>query len=442
MIRQFRRFIAENCLFDNDSRLLATISGGADSTVMLYLLVKCGFKVWVAHCNFQLRGADSDADEEFVRQLAAHYGMPFFSVRVNTTAYAQTNNISIEMAARKLRYNWFSDLAMEHNLDRILTAHHLNDSIETVMLNMSRGTGINGLTGIAARNGNIVRPMLFATRNQIEQFAAQNNISFRTDYTNLTDDYQRNFVRHNIVPLFKQINPAFEDRMFKNLKHISQAAHIYGWYVENARQRLVKNIDGQSVIPICELLAEPFAEPVLYEFVSSFGFNSSQVEQIMRRIGQKSGCMFESATHSLLVDRSSLIISTKHPDDFVDIIINKPIDIPSAGINMRIVPIGDFVLNKSRDVACIDIDKLQFPLTLRRWQHGDYFYPIGMTNAKKLSDFFIDNKIDRLSKKATMVIESAGRIVWVVGYRLDNRFKIDDTTNNVLIIKHKHPIKR
>lgn len=434
MLRQFKQFVNSNRLFDHSHSLLAAVSGGADSVVMLHLLAQCRLKVAVAHCNFQLRGADADGDEEFVRLLAKNYDMPFFSIRFDTLAYAEQHHLSVEMAARELRYNWFAQLAAEHHFDRILTAHHLNDNIETLLLNLTRGTGINGLTGIAAINGNIARPLLFATRSQIEEYARLNNLTFRTDCTNLTDDYQRNIVRHRIVPVLKEINPSFEERMLKNFKHIRQAADIYNWYIDKAKAEVLKTDGNGCTIDAEKLMQQPFAEPVLYECLKPFGFNGAQVEDVMKNIGRKSGCTFSSGSHKLLVDRSHIIIEPAEQTEFEPIVIDSPQDIDSLGIKMKVVSADDFVLDKRHSVACLDFDKLQFPLTIRRWQHGDFFYPLGMAKAQKLSDFFVNNKVNVFEKERAMVLTSGEHIAWVVGFRPDNRFKISDKTQHILIV--------
>lgn len=435
MLRQFRQFVNQNRLFNHSHSLLAAVSGGADSVVMLHLLAQCRLRVAVAHCNFQLRGADADGDEEFVRQLAAKYQMPFFSIRFNTLAYADEHRLSVEMAARELRYNWFAQLAAEHHFDRILTAHHLNDNIETLLLNLARGTGINGLVGISAVNGNIARPLLFATRNQIEEYARLNNLAFRTDCTNLTDDYQRNIVRHRVVPVLKELNPSFEERMLKNFKHIRQAADIYNWYIDKAKAEVLKTDGNGCTIDAEKLMQQPFAEPVLYECLKPFGFNGAQVEDVMKNIGQKSGCTFSSGSHKLLVDRSQIIVESAEQTEFEPIVIDSPQNIDCLGIKMKVVSAGDFVLDKRRCVACLDFDKLQFPLTIRRWQHGDFFYPIGMVKAQKLSDFFVNNKVNVFEKERAMVLTSGEQIAWIIGFRPDNRFKISDKTQRVLVVE-------
>ena len=434
MLKQFLQFVNDNRLFDRSHNLLAAVSGGADSSVMLHLLAQGRFKVSVAHCNFKLRGSDADADEQFVRQLAEKYGMPFFSVSFDTTAYAAEHKISIEMAARELRYNWFAQLATEHGFDRILTAHHLDDNVETMLLNICRGTGINGLAGISLINGSIVRPLLFASRQQIEDYAAANGLAFRTDATNLTDDYQRNIVRHRIVPVMRQINSAFDERMLKNFSNIKQAAQIYNWYIDKAKSEVLQTDSNRIIINIGMLKRQPFAEPVLYECVSEFGFNSSQAEQMMKIIGQKSGFTFSSATHKLLIDRNQIIIEPLENNDFQSLSINQPQDVPSLVITMQLVPAVGFQIDRRPFVACLDFDKLQFPLILRRWQNGDNFYPLGMNRTKKLSDFFIDNKLDLFEKEKTLVLVSAGKIAWIVGMRPDNRFKVDEKTKQVLVI--------
>lgn len=437
MLRQFKQFVETNKLFDQSHSLLAAVSGGADSVVMLHLLAQSRLKVSVAHCNFQLRGADADGDEDFVRQLAEKYQMPFFSIRFDTLTYAKQNRLSVEMAARKLRYDWFAQLAAEHHFDRILTAHHLNDDIETVLLNLTRGTGINGLTGISAINGNIARPLLFASRSQIEEYARLNNLDFRTDSTNLSDDYQRNIIRHRIIPVLKEINPSFEERMSKNFKHIRQATDIYNWFIMRAIGDILSNNGQKVVIDAEKIMNQPFAEPILYECLKLYGFNSTHTEAVLKIIGQKSGCTFQSATHRLLVDRTQIIIEPAEQAEFEPIVIDSPQDVESVGLKMKVVPIADFVLDKRPSTACLDLGKLSFPLTIRRWQHGDFFYPIGMSKAQKLSDFFVNNKVNVFEKERAMVLTSDEKIAWIIGYRPDNRFKIDDKTHQVLVIQYE-----
>lgn len=434
MIRRFKQFVTDNCLFNKNHSLLATVSGGVDSCVMLHLLALCHFKVTIAHCNFKLRGADSDGDEQFVRHLAAKYNMPFYSISFDTHNYATEHKLSIEMAARELRYNWFNQLVGELKIDFILTAHHLNDNIETMLLNLCRGTGINGITGIATINGNIVRPLLFATRAEIEEYAMLNKLEFRTDITNLSDEYQRNIIRHQIVPVLKQINPSFEERMGKNLKQINQAANIYNWYVTNAKTAITKQCGEQFIIDSKALLKQPFSTTILFECINNFGFNTTQAEAIMPIIGQKSGNVFFSATHKLLIDRNQIIIKPNNPKACVNMVCNNLSSLSQLGFSVQIVPIANFKLNKNKNVACFDFDKLTLPITIRNWQHGDYFFPLGMNRAKKLSDFFIDNKINLFDKEETLVLVSENKIAWVVGFRPDNRFKVDSTTKQVIII--------
>ncbi|MCQ2375710.1 MAG: tRNA lysidine(34) synthetase TilS [Salinivirgaceae bacterium] len=432
----FEKFIKQNRLFSQNDKILATVSGGADSVVLLHLLVKCGYNTQIAHCNFNLRNEESDGDEDFVRQLAKQYNVKLFCKSFNTKEYAAEHKLSIEMAARELRYNWFEQLSAENNFTRIATGHHLSDNIETLMLNLNRGTGINGITGIKPLVGNIARPLLFATRTEIEEFAKHNKLAFRTDSSNLSDDYQRNYIRHHIVPAFKQINKQFEQRMAQNLNNLSQAANIYNFYVEQAKLRMVKNINGKTIIDKQTLINEQFAETVLFEILSDYGFNNEQTKRILSLINGESGKLFFSNSHKLLIDRQYIIIEpTTNKTTNVQVEQIGTTKANGSTFEMQVVDIENFELIKLSNVACLDFEKIELPITIRSWQNGDTFYPLGMNKQQKLSNFFINNKINRLDKESALVLTSNNQIIWVAGYRPDNRFKITDTTKQVLVIK-------
>lgn len=432
----FEKFVKQNRLFSQNDKILATVSGGADSVVLLHLLVKGGYHTSIAHCNFKLRDEESDGDEQFVKQLAKQYNIQLFCKSFNTKEYATERKLSIEMAARELRYNWFKQLSTEHGFTRIATGHHLSDNIETLMLNLNRGTGINGITGIKPLAENIARPLLFATRTEIEEFAKQNNLTFRTDRTNLSDDYQRNYIRHHIVPAFKQINPHFEQRMAQNLDNLTQAANIYNYYIEQAKLKIVKAIGDKIAIDKQSIINERFAETVLFEIVSNYGFNSEQAKRILSVINGESGKLFISNSHKLLIDRTQIIIepiSNKTTNVTVDKL--GTIKANNSTFEMQVIDVANFNLIKQPNVACIDLEKIQLPITIRTWQDGDTFYPLGMNKQQKLSNFLINNKINRLDKENVLVLTCNNQIVWVAGHRIDNRFKITETTKQVLVIK-------
>ncbi len=433
MVSLFKKFISLHKLCTKTDKILVTVSGGADSVVLLHLFNLSGYNAALAHCNFNLRGKESDGDELFVKGLCNKYNIESHFISFDTREYASVNKLSIEMAARDLRYNWFAELCKKHNYTKIATGHHLNDSIETIFINMSRGTGINGITGIAPKNKDIIRPLLFATRRQIEDYATAEGLLYRTDSSNLSPKHMRNIVRNEIIPAFKKINPSFESTMEKNMGYFSEAASIFNNQVQKTNSEITSKIGNQIKLSIKKLLDYAHPQTLLFEIISPMGFSFDSVSKIIIAAKGNSGRTFHSETHKLLVDRDFIIIEEEiskaesyiinHIDDFK----NLPIGMLAAKTD-----IDDFVLTKDNAVACLDADKIGFPLTLRRWKSGDSFYPFGMQNRKKLSNFFIDQKVDRFAKEKTWLLEYNGKIVWVVGLRIDNRFKISENTKVVL----------
>lgn len=433
MIKKFESYIKQNNLCSKKKKILIAVSGGADSVVLLHLLYLTGYKIALAHCNFNLREEESDEDEEFVRELCKEYKLENHFISFDTKEYATKNKISIEMAARDLRYNWFNDLCKQHNYSKISTGHHLNDSIETVFINLARGTGINGITGIASKNGNIIRPLLPFSRQQIEEFANFHKLTYRNDSSNDSLVYMRNIVRHEIIPAFKKINPSFEASMLQNLENISGAASIFNTQIQLSQNKLI-DTEGDSIkIPIKKLLELSQINTYLFEFISPYGFNSNTVENILSATNNNSGKIFYSNTHQILVDRDYILIEKKQIDNLSITInnINELKDLPIKIIALQ-KDINNFTLTKENSVACLDADRIHYPLTLRKWQTGDFFYPLGMNNKKKLSDFFIDQKVDRFKKDKTWILECCGDIVWIVGIRIDNRFKVTESTKKIL----------
>ncbi len=433
MITLFNKYIYKNQLCTKKDSILITVSGGADSVVLLHLFNLAGYNTILAHCNFNLRGKESDEDEEFVKDLCCKYKIESHFISFNTTEYATKNKLSIEMAARELRYNWFSELCLQHSYTKIATGHHLNDSIETLFINLSRGVGINGITGISPKNGNVIRPLLSFTRQQIEDYTDSENLQYRNDSSNESLKHMRNIVRHEIMPAFKKINPSFEATMQQNMGHFSQAAAIFNTQMQKSVKEITSITGNQIKLSISKLLKHKQPQTLLFEIISAMGFSADSINKILIAAKGDSGRTFYSETHQLLVDRSFIIIeenSSKassyiitHIDDFK----NLPINILAIELNIE-----NFSLIKDNNVACIDSDKIQFPLTLRLWKQADSFYPLGMKNKKKLSNFFIDQKIDRFAKEKTWLLECNGKIIWVVGLRIDDRFKVAESTKTVL----------
>ncbi|MCD6347329.1 MAG: tRNA lysidine(34) synthetase TilS [Bacteroidales bacterium] len=415
------------------------VSGGVDSMVMADLLIRSGYNCGIAHCNFSLRGRESDEDEILVKKFAADNNIPFFSIRFQTTDYADKRGISIQMAARKLRYDWFEDIRQNENFDLIALAHQADDIVETFHLNLSRGTGIRGLTGIPVKNGFIIRPLLWIHREELAVYAQENSIGFREDSSNKKTNYYRNRIRHKIIPEFIKINPAYIDTILSNIEHIKQAEHILEDQYSKWYNDVVEKRDKVIILSIPSILG--FLEPgwYLFSFLQKFGFNSKQLKSIINSLQAPSGRRFYSSSHSLFKDRDSLFLIEKVSSDaseneteeyYLDLSqehISEPISITITKVSYQ-----HYLLPATENIASIDFDKLHFPLTLRRWHKGDHFFPLGMNKMKKLSDFFIDEKIPVHEKNQQWLLCSGQDIVWLVGHRLDNRYGLNSKTKTVL----------
>ena len=439
MQQQFLEFIKQRQLFEPHQKVLLAISGGIDSMVLLYLFEKLEFDYGIVHCNFQLRGEESDGDEEFVKREVLIHGVPAFFQTFDTKEYAQMNGISIEMAARDLRYEYFEKIRKEHNYDFIATAHHSDDLIETFFLNLSRKTGINGLTGIKDKSGNIIRPLLFANRDEIEAFAAKNYIEFREDSSNNEVIYQRNFLRHKILPLFAELNPSFKKNMLASIENLKDAALVYSGFFESEKSKVEKIATDSQIIDIANLQKSAYPKLLLLEILTEFGFNATVVDEVFQSLGSEPGKQFFSKSHRLIKDREKLFVSPIEGNgnkiyyiEADDIELFQPFD-----MNIEKFSGADFKIRKEKNFACLDAEKLQFPLLVRKWQQGDYFQPLGMTGLKKVSDFFIDEKIPVHEKEKCWLLCSGEKIVWIMGQRIDNRFKITAITKNVLQIEIK-----
>jgi len=440
MLNRFLENITTKKLFEPKQKVLLAVSGGIDSMVMLYLFEKSGFDYGIVHCNFQLRGDESDSDEEFVKRQVLIHGVPSYFKRFDTEEHAQINGISIEMAARELRYEYFEKIRAEHNYDFIATAHHSDDLIETFFLNLSRKTGIKGLTGIKDKSGRIIRPMLFTGRTDIEQFASGNYIDFREDSTNSEVVYQRNFLRHKILPLFSNLNPSFKKNILASIENLKDAKAVYSGYFETAMKNVVKSAKISQISNIKKLLNSPHPRLLLLEILSEFNFNPPVIDEVFQSLDSESGKQFFSKTHRLVKDREMLFVSLVEEKEnkifyieHDDIELFEPFD-----IKIEKLPGKDFKIRKEQNIACLDSQKLDFPLLIRKWQLGDYFQPFGMTDFKKISDFFIDEKIPVHEKEKIWLLCSGEKIVWVMGHRIDNRFRIDKNTISVIKIEIRY----
>jgi len=438
MIEQFKNNILVHKLFQKKDRVILTVSGGVDSVVMAELFFRSGFNFAIAHCNFQLREDESSADEFFVKKISEKYKVPFFVNRFNTSEYANNKKISIQMAARELRYNWFEKLLEEQNYDYIATAHHQNDQIETFFINLLRGTGIAGLHGILPKQSKIIRPLLFATRDMIENYAKENKIIFREDSSNSSLKYQRNYIRHNILPHFKTISPDFENIMFENIDKIYQAEQVMNQYIEIKKKELIQ-ADKNGIIININKLKELFPIKIfLYHFLNQYGFNNETIDNIIPILDTTSGKQFFSSTHRIIKDREQLIITqiSNDSNEIDELLIYKDtnnIKTP-VYIDFRITKENEILkINTDRKWAYLDFDMLKFPLVLRKWKKGDFFVPFGMKGKKKVSDFFVDQKLSLVEKEQTWLLCSSEDIVWIVGYRINDRYKLTNKSRKGFI---------
>ncbi len=434
MLEQFLNHIKQHHLCNHSDSILLAVSGGIDSMVMLQLFKDANFNFGVAHCNFQLRGKESDADEKLVHETCIALGIPFFIQRFETEAFATEHGLSIQMAARELRYAWFDDLVKKHSYDLLATAHHFDDSMETVVLNITKGSATEGLTGIPVKNQYIIRPLLFSTRAQIEKFATEKNVAWREDQSNLTDDYQRNFIRHQVIPKLKEVNPSLESTWQQGIAKIHGDLELIRVAFEDWKKKFVLETEDRAVIDKKAFDSFSSAMSVLWRYIKKYAFNFEQAREIIAAMQGQSGKRFLSPTHVLVIDREVIII-TRYPQDWNNILIGKDEQVASLGPWRLSLTNGSMEIPDASNMrASIDADKLKFPLRWRKWRHGDSFLPLGMKNNKKLSDFLIDNKVPLPDKDAVTVLESEGTIVYVVGWRIDDRFKISDATRRVLNI--------
>jgi tRNA(Ile)-lysidine synthase len=444
MLHAFLTYINEQKLFEPTEKILLTVSGGKDSVTMFNLFCSSGFKFAVAHCNFQLRGEDSNEDEKFVENLCQSHGLTFHTTKFETKKFVKKNKVSTQMAARTLRYEWFEQIRQEFSYAYIATAHHLNDSIETVLLNLTKGTGITGLRGILPKKDYIIRPLLFASREQIDSYVVDNQLLWREDSSNASDDYQRNLLRHQVVPLLKKINPNFDETFARNLERLQAVEADFRRNLNSFKTTVMREENEVVFLKIANIKYYQSAAYFLEELLKDFGFNYFQSKEIYHSLDGLSGKVFHSTTHTLLKDREDLIITAQPLPDREGISLNKTIlnsqnEIVFEGgiLKFSVIEIADFEANfaKNNTILFVDYDKITLPLMLRIWQEGDWFIPLGMKGRKKISDFLIDKKISMNLKKVIFLLTSQGNVLWVVGHRADDRFKITATTQRVLKVE-------
>lgn len=505
MIRKIRAYIDKYQLLSPGRPVMVALSGGADSVALADILVRLGYSAIALHCNFHLRQDESLRDETFARTFAQDaLGIPFHKKDFDTATYAARRHLSVEMAAREQRYAWFEEMRRTHHAQAIAVAHHRDDSVETLLLNLVRGSGLRGLTGIRPRNGQIVRPLLGVSRDDILDWLSVRGLGYVTDSTNLTDAYTRNFIRHRIIPLLEEINPAARDTLARSAAHLASAEPIYDAVIQQARHDVMVS---ENELSIQKLLAYPSPETVLYELLRPYGFSRPVAEAVFRSLDSISGKQFFSPAYRLIKDRDTLLLVARLPAASAkpEIVSEEPARAsreaapkhsPASGhaaicglqtvlpdVNRKTLPAGapapnpaipcrdaeGYLLDEKTesfshpvqlswekivltdgeaisleekypfrgrpDTACFDYEKLRFPLTLRRWQQGDWFIPFGMKGRKKVSDYFIDRKFSRPDKEKSWLLCSGNDILWIIGERTDNRFRITEETKIMLVVK-------
>ncbi|MEN9918645.1 MAG: tRNA lysidine(34) synthetase TilS [Bacteroidota bacterium] len=436
VIQKVERYIDHHKLLSANTTILVGVSGGADSMVLLDILCRLGYTCIAAHCNFHLRGEESDRDCDFVQKECKAKGIQFVSVHFDTYAYMKQNSVSLEVAARELRYTWFEEMRLKQNADYIAIAHHLNDSAETFLINLIRGTGIRGLSGIPPVNGFVIRPLLCLYQDDIAAYIDTYHIDYVVDSTNKQDVFVRNKVRLDILPLLQTINPSVVRAIADASDHLLAVQEVYIDAIEKSKQRVFDA--NQNKISIQQLLLEKQPKQLLFEILYPYGFNSDTVDRIFESIHGLSGKVFYSKTHQLLKDRASFMLRESITKD--DTVYQ--IDVDSKKITEPLVltfesfsNTSDFVIVRSNQLVYLDKAKLTYPLSIRRWSVGDKFVPFGMKGSKKLSDYFSDRKFSLLDKDKVWLLFSGNKIVWIIGERADDRFRITDKTTEVLSVK-------
>ena len=466
LLQKFQQYIKTNHLFTTKDKLLIAVSGGMDSVVLCELCKQSEYDFEIAHCNFQLRGEESNRDEAFVKVLGEKYAVKTYVKTFDTAAIAKEQKKGIEEAARDLRYGWFREIMTKgegrrtkderstdnqqpttfnfqpstNNRQLLLTAHHADDNIETVMMNFFRGTGIRGLRGILPKQGNIIRPLLFAGRQEIEAFAQQNNLAFVTDSTNAQSDYTRNYFRNELIPSIEKVFPETKQNILQSIKRFADVEQIYNESIEAAKKDLLEKKGNEIHIPVLKLAKAKPLQTTIFEIIKDYGFTAAQVPEAEKLLNSDSGKYILSATHRMLRNRNWLIISSLQEPDVNYYLIEdfeKQQTVSFTGGEITVEKTAEKNITADPNIGLVDADKLKFPLLLRRWKQGDYFYPLGMQKKKKLSRFFGDQKLSLLQKENVWIIESDKKIIWIAGMRIDDRFKITDASKHVLKLTYR-----
>jgi len=438
MKQNFITYCNQHQLVDSTSTTLIAVSGGVDSVVLCDLMFGAGWPFAIAHCNFQLRGDSSEEDALFCKALSEKYQVPFYTTRFSTNKIAEEQKESVQLTARNLRYSWLEQIRFENQFSSIATAHHINDRIETFLYNFTKGTGIRGLRSIPSRNGLIVRPLLFASKDTIVKYAEANQLDFRIDRSNASTKYNRNKIRLEAIPVLKAINPSLEQTASHSFKHLEDIEKIYAWSIQHWKQLVLRKNKEQIIIDLVELQAAPGYLTILYELIRPYGFQKDHVTMITSKDTKSSGAQFTSTDYRLLINRQQLIISPLGNIKSAPLLLtDDQTEVSHHDIQLQLEWDGTKPeqFGSEKNIAYLDQEKLQLPLQLRKWAPGDSFCPLGMNGkSQKIKDFFTNEKFSIYDKEQTWLLCSDETICWIVGHRIDNRFKVEDHTRRVLKI--------
>lgn len=447
LLNNFKNYISQQKLFTTGDLLLLAVSGGIDSVALCELCHLAGYRFIIAHCNFQLRADESDKDEALVKMLGEKYATTVLVKKFDTEGYAASQKCSIQVAARELRYKWFKEIIEEktedtNNLERptyLLTAHHADDNVETVLMNLFKGTGISGLRGILPKAGKIVRPLLFAQKQELAAFIKQRALSYREDSSNASDKYSRNYIRHNIIPAIETIYPQVSLNINKTSNHFKEVEILFNQAIDSHKKKLLGYKNNEVHIPVLKLKQAVPLKTILFEIVKDYGFSPAQVDEVLKLLDSESGKYMLSPTHRILKNRNWLVISPLHSTKENIIVIDEETDMTfyengKLSLTKRMFNQNKTVLTSDPNIAMLDMKDIHFPLLLRKWKEGDYFYPLGMQKKKKLARFLIDKKISIVEKEKIWVLEMNKKIIWIVGQRIDDRFKLTSSTKKILQI--------
>ncbi|MDQ6904418.1 MAG: tRNA lysidine(34) synthetase TilS [Bacteroidota bacterium] len=466
LLHRFKNYIATENLFQKKDRLIVAVSGGVDSIVLCKLCHQANFSFEIAHCNFQLRGAESKRDEAFVSALGEKYNIKVFIKKFGTKSYAEEHKVTTQVAARELRYKWFDELmalekaqslspnesekksnknssdAQKLNSTFLLTAHHANDSIETLLMNFFKGTGIKGLHGILPKQGKIVRPLLFAKKEELISFANENNLLFVEDSSNASDKYTRNYFRNQIISSLQTLYPRVDENLLGNIERFKDIETLYGQAIQLHKKNLLEYKGDEVHIPVLKLLKAKPSKTIIYEIIKDFGFTTNQVKDVLHLLVSETGKYINSATHKIIRNRKWIIITPQYSTEVSVIVIaetDSEINFEMGKIKIEKQERGDAKILDDQTTAMLDTKYITFPLLLRKWKQGDYFYSLGMQKKKKIGKLLNDLKISLPDKEKIWVIESDKRIIWVVGKRIDDRFKVTNQTEKILKIRFTEP---